>query len=73
MHGMAGRDKKTPIELIRRARGLSGYAFAKAVGTTPSHIARVERGQCVPSVDLALRIADVLKADVRTLFRGKAA
>lgn len=58
----------TPIEKRRQARSLSGYALAKAVGTTPSHIARIERGESRPSVDLALRIADALGADVRDLF-----
>ncbi len=59
---------QTPIEKRRQARSLSGYALAKAVGTTPSHIARIERGESCPSVDLALRIADALGADVRELF-----
>lgn len=58
----------TSIEKKRLARSLSGYALAKAVGTTPSHIARIERGESRPSVDLALRIADALGADVRDLF-----
>lgn len=63
----------TPIEKRRQARSLSGYALAKAVGTTPSHIARIERGEARPNVDLALRIADALGADVRDLFGSKAA
>lgn len=63
----------TPILKRRKEREVSGYALAKAVGTTPSHIARIERGECVPSVALALRIADVLQSDIRALFPREAA
>jgi transcriptional regulator with XRE-family HTH domain len=52
----------------RIQRGISAYALAKAVGTTPSHISRIERGEASPAVDLALRIADALGCDVRDLF-----
>ena len=66
-----------PIEKARQAKGISGYALARTVGTTPTHIARVERGESRPSVDLAIRIADALGCDVRELFgapgQGRAA
>lgn len=65
--------RQTPIQKKRRARSLSGYALAKRAGTTPSHIARIERGESRPSIDLALRIADALGCDVRELFPSKAA
>lgn len=71
---MATKKKTgTPVGRARLTAGLSGYALAKLVGTTPSHMARIEKGECRPSVDLALRIADALKSDVRDLFRGRAA
>lgn len=64
---------QTPILKRRQARSLSGYALARAVGTTPSHIARIERGESCPNVELAIRIADALGADVRELFPRRAA
>ena len=58
----------TRVHGARCARGVSQYRLAREAKTTPSHIARIERGESCPSVDLALRIADALGADVRELF-----
>ena len=67
--GMKARSKPAGTVGRRRAqRGMSAYALAKTVGTTPSHIGRIERGEASPAIDLALRIADALGCDVRDLF-----
>jgi len=64
---------KTTLAKLRIDRKLSGYALAKAAGTTPSHIARIEKGECSPGVELALSLASVLGTTVEELFRKKAA
>lgn len=47
---------------------MSGYRLAKTVGTTPSHIQRIERGEHVPNVRLGLAIARALEADPGELW-----
>ena len=71
---MARKKAPHPVALKRKALGLSGAAAARAFGITPSHLRDIETGRVEqPRVDLALRIADVLGADVRELFPRKAA
>ena len=63
-----------PITLRRKARKLSGYALAKLIGISPSHLRDIETGRIsVPRVELALSIARALDADVTELFRQGAA
>lgn len=58
-----------PIALRRTELGLTGYALARMVGITPTHLAEIEAGQIkAPRVDLAIRIADALQSDIRDLF-----
>jgi len=68
---MKAKPAAHPVARRRIEKGLSAYALAKAVGTTPSHVARIERGESSPSVDLALRIATALGATVECLFPVK--
>lgn len=56
---------------IREEKQISAYRLAQLVDTTTSHIARIERGECSPSVDLALAIARELKTPVEELFLEK--
>lgn len=60
---------ESPVAARRRELGLSQYSIAKAAGITQTHLRRIETGEVAsPSVDLALRLADALRADVRALF-----
>lgn len=51
----------------RRAAGLSQSALASRVGLTPQTISLYERGRLRPGTQAAVRIADALQIDVRTL------
>lgn len=64
----------SPIAARRKELGSSQYAISKLAGIPQSHLRKIELGLVAsPSVHLALRLADALKADVRTLFPAKAA
>jgi len=71
LHGM-GRNKEEPlfnrIEAARTAQGLSRQALADAVGVHYQTIGYLERGEYSPSLALALRLGQVLKAGVEELF-----
>jgi putative transcriptional regulator len=71
LHGM-GRSKEEPlfnrIEAARTAQGLSRQALADAVGVHYQTIGYLERGEYSPSLALALRLGQVLKARVEELF-----
>lgn len=64
----------SPITARRKELGSSQYAISKLAGIPQSHLRKIELGLVAsPSVHLALRLADALKADVRTLFPARAA
>jgi ribosome-binding protein aMBF1 (putative translation factor) len=48
----------------RQARGMSQQELAILCGTTPSAIARLERGGRPPKLDTLMRIADALDAEL---------
>jgi transcriptional regulator with XRE-family HTH domain len=52
----------------RSALGFSQQQLAKAVGVSQSNVARWERGLTAPADDRKLKIAAVLRQDVRMLF-----
>lgn len=56
------------IALFRAERGLTRKALAEAVDVNPQTIGFLERGEYGPSVELALRLAQVLGARVEMLF-----
>lgn len=56
------------IKLLRRQLGLSLQSVANTTGLTKSYLSKVERGECVPSIAAALKIAATLKVDVAELF-----
>ncbi len=56
------------IALFRAERGLTRKALAEAVDVNPQTIGFLERGDYSPSVELALRLAQVLGARVEMLF-----
>lgn len=51
---------------------MSGYALAKKVGISQSHLREIETGEVAsPRAELAIAIADALGADIRELFSKK--
>ena len=56
------------IGLYRTERGLSRKDLAVLVGVNPQTIGFLERGSYSPSVELALKLADVFKVPVEALF-----
>lgn len=59
---MMGRD----LRARRRALGLTQVALAEAVGTRPVIVGRWERGEALPTMDEARRLAEVLDLDPAT-------
>lgn len=55
----------------RRRAGLTLEAVAEATGLTKSYLSKVERGLSMPSIAVALKIADVLETDVEHLFASR--
>jgi len=56
------------IALFRTERGITRKELAEAVDVNPQTIGFLERGAYSPSVELALRLAQVLGARVDMLF-----
>jgi putative transcriptional regulator len=56
------------IKPHRRASGLTQADLAAAVGVSRQTIISIERGSCVPSTYLALRLARTLNQPVEELF-----
>ena len=57
------------IKSARQAKGWTQTALADQLKVRPSTVCRWEAGGCAPSDANKLRIASVLDADVRELFR----
>lgn len=56
------------IAAVRKQRGLTQQKLAQMVGTESGHLSVLERGKSVPSIYIALRIADALGTDPYKLF-----
>lgn len=70
---MKRTTRQHPVRTRRRELGLSGYALAKRLGISQSHLREIETGAIsAPRVPLALAIADALQSDVKALFPPKA-
>ncbi|MGB3073040.1 MAG: helix-turn-helix transcriptional regulator [Candidatus Moraniibacteriota bacterium] len=59
------------IERLRRERGLTQEVLADAVGVTRQTVIALEKGNYVPSVLLALRIARFFGHPVEAIFKVK--
>lgn len=59
------------IEAVRRQRGVTQEALATAVGVTRQTIIALEKGNYVPSVLLALKIARFFNEPLEKLFKVK--
>jgi transcriptional regulator with XRE-family HTH domain len=53
----------------RKVRGLSNYTVAQRSGVSQSMMSLVERGLRNPSMELMLRIADGIEADLPALIK----
>jgi transcriptional regulator with XRE-family HTH domain len=53
----------------RKQRGLSNYAISQNSGVSESMLSLVDRGLRNPSMELMLRIADGIGADLPTLIK----
>ena len=65
------KDRKLLGEGIRRYRKLAGLTqerLAEKVDLNPVYFGQIERGYRVPTVDVLLRIAKVLKVRLRDIF-----
>ena len=63
------------VELLQQERlrkNVSKYVVAQKSGLSQSMIARVERGERIPTLDTVLRIADALEVDFATIVRRAA-
>ncbi|CAJ1587500.1 XRE family transcriptional regulator [[Mycobacterium] wendilense] len=56
------------VRAVRQQRGMTLDELAAGTGLTKSYLSKVERGQSVPSVAAALKIAGALDVDVAQLF-----
>jgi putative transcriptional regulator len=56
------------LAVFRAERNMSRKALADAVGVNPQTIGYLERGDYAPSVELALKMADVFGVPVEALF-----
>ena len=67
---MEGTVENT-IEYLRREQGLTQEELAKQVGVTRQTVIALEKGNYVPSVLLALRIARIFARPVEAIFKVK--
>lgn len=67
---MEGTVENT-IECLRRERRLTQEELAAAVGVTRQTVIALEKGNYVPSVLLALKIAQFFSRPVETIFKVK--
>lgn len=56
------------LAMFRAERAMSRKALADAVGVHPQTIGYLERGDYKPSLDLAMRIAELFEVPVGILF-----
>ena len=61
-------DQPRSLKYLRLAKGLSQAQLASLVGTSQSHIARLESGTTEPQVSTVLKLADALAMEANELF-----
>ncbi len=59
---------KNSVHTKRKAAGLTQEDLAAAIGVTRQTIISIEKGNYVPSVLLAIKIADFFKVSVEEVF-----
>lgn len=68
---METRKLYNRIGVLRREKGLSRQQLAELVGVNPQTVGYLEREEYNPSLDLALRIAEVFGAPVEFVFSAQ--
>jgi len=71
MNKLKENDRKLPginIARRRRERGMTQQEFAQVIGISRSHLAAIETGRKLPSLDLLFQIARVLEVTPDRLF-----
>ena len=56
------------VEGLRRQRGLSQEAFARALGVSRETVSAIENGKYNPSLELAFTIADFFGQTIEEIF-----
>lgn len=69
LRGGGGTPLRTELRGLRRAVDLTQDALARRVGLSRQALGAIERGEAVPSVEVALRLAGALEVPVERLFR----
>ena len=64
------RDIGKNIKLIRQAKEMTQEALAEALYVTRQTVSNYENGRSNPDLDMLLKIADVLDADINTIIYG---
>ncbi len=64
----ASENVENCVQMLRKERGITQEQLAEAVGVTRQTIISIEKGNYVPSVRLALKIAKHFKIPVEKLF-----
>ncbi len=59
------------LQLVRTERGISRQVLAKKVDVNFQTIGFIERGDYSPSLELALKIANALEADISEVFASE--
>ena len=57
----------TPLREARKRRGLTVAEVAKAIGTDPSNLSRLELGQTTPSRELARKLYRFYEGDIKPI------
>lgn len=61
-----------PVRAMRKAMGLHQVDLAEAAKISQAQVSKIERGEVVPSVKVAKRIAEVLGFDWTEFFKETA-
>lgn len=56
------------IKELRKNRGLSQEELAEKADVSSKYLSRIEMGQYFPSMDVLIKLADVLNVDIKDLF-----
>lgn len=66
-----GETVENRIDFFRKKKGVTQEVLAEAVGVTRQTIIALEKGNYVPSVLLALKIAKFFKEPLEKIFKVK--
>jgi transcriptional regulator with XRE-family HTH domain len=69
-HGKAQLDLGLRIKALRNKRRMSQSELAKLIGVTPSTISQIETNTIYPSVPALMKIAEILRVNIGSLFQG---